>query len=104
MLTKLLNKTHCMDNCDGMMMLPRKCIDLVVTSPPYDDLRTYGGHSWGISFPLWPTALEVVSVALPGAILGLIAAPLIAAGAAWFPARHVLRQDTLDMLTPEHLG
>jgi len=39
-----------------------------------------------------------------GAILGLVAAPLIAAGAAWFPARQVLRQDTLDMLTPEHLG
>ena len=35
----------------------------------------YGGHTWGISFPLWPTALEVAGVALPGAILGLIAAP-----------------------------
>jgi len=32
------------------------CIDLVVTSPPYDNLRTYGGHSWdfeGVAQQLW---------------------------------------------------
>jgi DNA modification methylase len=31
-------------------------IDLVVTSPPYDNLRTYGGHSWdfeGVAQQLW---------------------------------------------------
>ena len=31
-------------------------IDLVVTSPPYDNLRTYGGHSWdfeGLAAELW---------------------------------------------------
>jgi DNA modification methylase len=27
--------------------MPRESVDLVVTSPPYDDLRTYGGHSGG---------------------------------------------------------
>ena len=30
-------------------------VALVVTSPPYDDLRTYGGHSWnfhGIAYEL----------------------------------------------------
>lgn len=41
-----LDKIHCGDNCDLLGQLPRECIDLVVTSPPYDDLRTYGGHSW----------------------------------------------------------
>ena len=41
-----LNKIHCGDNCDLLGQLPRECIDLVVTSPPYDDLRAYGGHSW----------------------------------------------------------
>lgn len=31
-------------------------IDLVVTSPPYDNLRTYGGHQWdfeGLAAELW---------------------------------------------------
>jgi site-specific DNA-methyltransferase (adenine-specific) len=29
-----------------MKGLPDKCIDLTVTSPPYDNLRTYNGFSW----------------------------------------------------------
>jgi site-specific DNA-methyltransferase (adenine-specific) len=29
-----------------MKSLPDKCIDLTVTSPPYDNLRTYNGYSW----------------------------------------------------------
>ena len=41
-----LNRIHCGDNCDLLGKMPRECVDLVVTSPPYDDLRTYGGHSW----------------------------------------------------------
>jgi len=36
-----LDKIHCGDNCDLLGQLPRECIDLVVTSPPYDDLRSY---------------------------------------------------------------
>jgi site-specific DNA-methyltransferase (adenine-specific) len=44
------------DNCDVMRTLPSESIDLVVTSPPYDDLRTYGGHDWdfeGVAQQLW---------------------------------------------------
>jgi len=37
------DKIVCGDNCDVMGQLPRECIDLVVTSPPYDDAREYGG-------------------------------------------------------------
>jgi DNA modification methylase len=36
--------------------IPDGSIDLVVTSPPYDNLRTYGGHSWdfeGVAAELW---------------------------------------------------
>ena len=29
-----------------MKRLPDGCIDLTVTSPPYDNLRTYNGYSW----------------------------------------------------------
>lgn len=35
-----------MDCLDAMRSMPDKCIDLVVTSPPYDDLRTYNGYSF----------------------------------------------------------
>jgi len=33
----------CGDNCEVLSTFPADCIDLVVTSPPYDNLRTYGG-------------------------------------------------------------
>ena len=42
-MTLELNKTHCMDNREGMKLLPGNYIDLTVTSPPYDDLRSYNG-------------------------------------------------------------
>lgn len=41
-----LNKTHCMNCLDGMRLLPDNCIDLTVTSPPYDNLRKYNGYSF----------------------------------------------------------
>ena len=41
-----LNKTYNMDNRDGMKLLPDNYIDLTVTSPPYDDLRSYKGCEW----------------------------------------------------------
>ena len=50
-----LDSVICGDNCEVMRQWPDKCIDLVVTSPPYDDLRTYGGHEWdfyGVSWNL----------------------------------------------------
>ncbi len=41
-----LNKIYNMDCLEGLRMLDDNCIDLTVTSPPYDDLRTYNGYSW----------------------------------------------------------
>jgi site-specific DNA-methyltransferase (adenine-specific) len=46
----------CGDNCEILRTFPDDCIDLIVTSPPYDNLRTYGGHSWdfeGLANQLW---------------------------------------------------
>ena len=46
----------CGDNVATLATFPEACIDLVVTSPPYDNLRTYGGHSWdfeGVAQQLW---------------------------------------------------
>ena len=41
-----LNKIYCMDCLDGLKQLDDECIDLTVTSPPYDNLRTYNGYSF----------------------------------------------------------
>jgi DNA modification methylase len=41
-----INKIYNMDCVEGMKMLPDECIDLTVTSPPYDNLRTYKGFTW----------------------------------------------------------
>jgi len=46
----------CGDNVEVMRGMAAESIDLVVTSPPYDNLRTYGGHSWdfeGVANELW---------------------------------------------------
>jgi DNA modification methylase len=46
----------CGDNVATMQQMESESIDLVVTSPPYDNLRTYGGHSWdfeGVAKQLW---------------------------------------------------
>jgi len=41
-----VNQILCGDNVETMKQFPADSVDLVVTSPPYDNLRTYGGHSW----------------------------------------------------------
>lgn len=51
-----VNQIICGDNIETMQTFPDACIDLVVTSPPYDDLRKYKGHSWdfeGVAQQLW---------------------------------------------------
>jgi len=46
-------KLYCGDNCETMLQMEPASVDLVVTSPPYDDLRTYGGHSWDFYGVAW---------------------------------------------------
>ncbi len=60
-----LNRIHCGDNCDLLGKMPRESVDLVVTSPPYDDLRTYGGHSWDFFGVAW----HLRRVLKPGGVL-----------------------------------
>jgi site-specific DNA-methyltransferase (adenine-specific) len=51
-----INKIVCGDNVATMATFPAQSIDLVVTSPPYDNLRTYGGHTWdfeNVAQQLW---------------------------------------------------
>ena len=47
---------YCGDNVAALGGLEADSIDLTVTSPPYDNLREYGGHSWdfeGVAQQLW---------------------------------------------------
>ena len=41
----VLNTIICGDAVDVLKTFPDNCVDLVVTSPPYDDLRVYNGFS-----------------------------------------------------------
>lgn len=41
-----LNKIYNMDCLEGLKLLDDNSIDLTVTSPPYDNLRTYNGYSF----------------------------------------------------------
>lgn len=41
-----INKIYNMDCLEGIKLLDDNSIDLTVTSPPYDNLRTYNGFTW----------------------------------------------------------
>lgn len=41
-----LNYIDCCDNAAGLRTLPTDSVDITVTSPPYDNLRTYNGFTW----------------------------------------------------------
>jgi len=53
------------DNVAVLQTWPCSCIDLVITSPPYDSLRTYGGHSWNFE----SVACELSRVLKPGGVI-----------------------------------
>jgi putative ABC transport system permease protein len=57
-----------------------------------------GGSSFGVQLPLWPSAWTAVRPALLNGLIGLIAAPLISAGAAWLPTRPLLRAAAVETL------
>lgn len=61
-----LNTIYCMDNVQGLREhVPDESIDLTVTSPPYDNLRTYNGFS----FDFESLAHELYRVTKPGGIV-----------------------------------
>jgi site-specific DNA-methyltransferase (adenine-specific) len=60
-----LNKNYQMDCLDGMKRLEDNYIDLTVTSPPYQNLRTYNGFSFDFN----QTAKELFRVTKVGGIV-----------------------------------
>ncbi len=74
-MDKFLNKIHLGNSVDIMREMPDNCIDLVLTSPPYDSLRTYKGkitdekYDEHFSFPFVDMAKELYRITKDGGIL-----------------------------------
>lgn len=66
----LLGKIHNCDCLEFMKQLPDKCVDLVVTSPPYDNLRTYNGFV----FDFRNTAKQLYRISKDGGVVVWIVA------------------------------
>ena len=60
-----LNKIYNMDCVQGMKLLDDCSVDLTVTSPPYDNLRTYKGFEWDFK----ATAKELYRVTKQGGVV-----------------------------------
>lgn len=60
-----INKIYNEDNLETMAKMPNKFIDLTLTSPPYDDLRTYNGYS----FPFEDVAKELYRITKEGGVV-----------------------------------
>lgn len=79
---------YCGDNCEVMLEMPPASVDLVVTSPPYDDLRTYGGHSWDFYGVAW----NLKRLLKPGGVIVWVVADGTTdgseTGSSWAQAEH----------------
>jgi site-specific DNA-methyltransferase (adenine-specific) len=60
-----INKIYCESNLETMAKMPEGFIDLTVTSPPYDNLRTYNGYS----FDFESVAKELFRVTKEGGVV-----------------------------------
>ena len=64
-----INTTHLMNCIDGMQQMDEESVDLVVTSPPYDDLRTYNDSSKWDHNVFKQVADEISRVLKPGGVI-----------------------------------
>ena len=64
-----INTVHLMSNIDGMNEMEPESVDLVVTSPPYDNLRTYNdSSSWDFD-TFMKVADGLIRVLKPGGVI-----------------------------------
>jgi DNA modification methylase len=75
-MDKFLNKIHLGNSVDIMREMPANCVDLTVTSPPYDNLRTYKGkiqddvvYDEYYSFPFVDMAKELFRITKDGGMV-----------------------------------
>lgn len=64
-----INTTHLMNCIDGMQQMQEESVDLVVTSPPYDDLRTYNDSSKWDHNVFKDVAAGITRVLKPGGVI-----------------------------------
>jgi len=64
-----LNKIICGDAVGTMQRIPSETIDIAITSPPYDAIRTYNGHN---QFDLRKTGKELFRVLKNGAVAVMV--------------------------------
>lgn len=67
-LKKWLNTVQCLDCVEAMKQLPSNCVDLVVTSPPYDGIRKYNGFQ----YDLHATGKEIFRILKEGGIAVMV--------------------------------
>ena len=60
-----IDDIYCGDSAVMLAALPDGCIDLTVTSPPYDNLRVYHGFSWDFD----AIATQLYRVTKPGGVV-----------------------------------
>lgn len=73
----MVNQIYNEDCLDTMGRMPNDYLDLILTSPPYDAMRKYGGektyhqrlNETGYSFPFEEIALEMIRVLKPGGVI-----------------------------------
>jgi len=89
------NKIYCESNLDTMANMPNEFIDLVVTSPPYDGLRTYNGYS----FTFEDIAKELYRVMkIGGVIVWVVGDAVVDGGESGTSFRQVLFFQSLGFL------
>jgi len=60
-----INKIYCGDCLDIMKKLPNECIDMILTSPPYDNLRNYENYTFNFE----DTAKELFRLTKMGGVI-----------------------------------
>lgn len=68
MKIKFLNTIQCVDCVEGMKKIPSKSVDLIVTSPPYDEVRKYNGFSYN----LHQTGEQIFRILKDGGIAAMV--------------------------------
>jgi site-specific DNA-methyltransferase (adenine-specific) len=74
-----VNRIFNLDAIIGMKKLPDNCIPLTVTSPPYDQLRAFGGVTWNDA-TFQRIADELWRITAPGGVVVWIVADTIVKG------------------------
>ena len=64
-----INKTYKLNCIVGMERMGEESVDLVVTSPPYDDLRTYNDSSKWDQNTFYAVAAQLNRVLKPGGVI-----------------------------------